>query len=96
MNSDQAMVLIRTGMTALGPLLVAWGWVPQTNLAGFETAAVTAIGGVLLFGSMAWGLWKQAHASKVADANKLLTSGAASVANDNGQHVIVSNIAKAA
>lgn len=70
-NVDQVKSLAKTGLTALGPLLVAHGYITQDMLGPDIDVTVTFIGGLMTFAGMVWGLISNMRKNKIASVEKM-------------------------
>lgn len=70
-NVDQVKSLAKTGLTALGPLLVAHGYVTQDMLGPDIDITVSFIGGLMTFAGMVWGLISSMRKNKIAAVEKI-------------------------
>ena len=69
MNQEQELSLLRSFLTAIGPLLVGWGLLQTDQLGLVITAVVGLAGAVLTFGPAIWGILIHSHANAIATVN---------------------------
>lgn len=55
---------VRHLLSGLGGLLVGLGWSSQEEIGELLAQFESAVGGILLFGAMAWSLWEKALAKR--------------------------------
>ena len=55
---------VRHLLSGLGGLLVGFGWAAQEEMGALMAQFEAAVGGILLFGAMAWSAWEKAMAKR--------------------------------
>ena len=71
MNQDQTLGLVRALLTAVGSILATKGLIDSSAVSTDVSIFMTAIGGVMAAGSLAWNLYSKTKRSTIAAAAKL-------------------------